>query len=231
MVLTDEQVAAFDRDGFLFPIDIHEQTEADRVRKQWDELEAAEGLAGSRRELLYNRHLDQEFLWDIASSPTIVDALEPLLGPDILLFGTRVICKWPGDESQVAWHQDLSARNQLSPPMQITGWYAIDDADEENGCVLCVPGSHAEGMLAREPAAVAGNLLRFNEQSRVRAEVMEKAEPIRLRAGQLSLHAGFTLHSSLSNHSRRRRCGLVLRYVPAHVRQGKGWRSISARPP
>lgn len=219
--LSEGEVAAFNRDGFLFPLEINSASKADLVRRRWDELEMREKLAG-KGDLLYNRHLDQEFLWEIASEPKILDAIEALLGPNILLFGSRVICKWPSDGSRVSWHQDLSARKELNPAVQITAWYAIDDTDEENGCLLCVPGSHRHGMLAREPAAVKGNLLRFNEESQISKEMAESAKPIKLRAGQISLHAGLTIHSSARNRSVRRRCGLVLRYAPAYVRQGAG---------
>jgi Phytanoyl-CoA dioxygenase (PhyH) len=222
MPLSAEQVDRFNRDGFLFPIQVKNKAEADQVRAQWDELEAAEKLRKSHRNSMYNRHLDQEFIWKLVSDPLILNALEPLLGPNILLFGSRIICKWPTDGSVVAWHQDVSERNQLDPPIQITAWYAIDDSDEDNGCVCCIPGSHKRGMLKRHPAAVPGNLLRVNEESQIPDDMIGRAAPVTLKAGDLSLHHGFTVHSSPYNNSRRRRCGLVIRYVPAHVQQGSG---------
>lgn len=222
MSLSAEQVNTFRDSGFLFPVAVNDALAADRVRAQWDEFEATSRLANSHRDLMYNRHLDQQFIWDIASSQRVLDALEQLLGPDILLFGTRIICKWSGDDTVVAWHQDVSERNQLDPPEQITAWYAIDDADESNGCVFCVSGSHKAGMRKRLPAKVPGNLLRVNEESEVSDEMARTAVPVRLKAGQLSFHHGFTLHSSPRNVSNRRRCGLVIRYVPGYVRQGSG---------
>jgi non-heme Fe2+,alpha-ketoglutarate-dependent halogenase len=217
-----DQVASFERDGLLFPIDLKTPDEAAAIRREWDAFETREGLPASRERFLYNRHGDQTFIWQLASDPILLDAVEPLIGPNILLFGTRVICKWPGDGDFVAWHQDLSKRNQLHPPVQITAWYAIDDVDEANGCVRCIPGSHRAGMREREPASHDGNLLRINEHTPVSREMASRAVPIRLRAGQVSLHHGFTLHTSGRNESTRRRCGLVIRYVPAYVTQGSG---------
>src|SRR5438046_2222497 len=80
------------------------------VQAKWDELERREKLHEQRRNSMYNRHVDQEFLWELVSNQTILDALEPLLGPNILLFGSRIICKWGNDETFVAWHQDVSER-------------------------------------------------------------------------------------------------------------------------
>jgi hypothetical protein len=222
VAVTADQVEAFHRDGFLFPIALNGAEEAEAVRAKWDKLEQREQLYEQRRNSMYNRHLDQQFIWDLVSSPVILDALEPLIGPNILLFGSRIICKWGNDETFIAWHQDVSERNQLSPPVQITAWYAIDAADEENACVYCIPGSHKQGMRARVPASTDGNLLRVNEESPVSPDEARSAVPVRLRAGEVSLHHGFTLHSSGANRSNRRRSGLVIRYVPAYVQQGDG---------
>ena len=221
-MLTPPQLADFDSDGFVFPLDLYDQQEAAEIQRKWDAFEAAGELNNHSPASFYNRHVDQAFLWDIATDERLLDALEHLIGSDILLFGTRVICKWSHDDTFVAWHQDLSVRNQLTPPVQITAWYAIDGADDGNGCVRCIPASHRWGMLARSPATGRGNLLRRNEATAVSEPEQATARSIRLRPGQVSLHHGFTVHSSERNTSDRRRCGLVLRYVPAHVRQGTG---------
>lgn len=222
MGLSQLQVDGFERDGFVFPIRVRDPNKAEEIRRRWDELEVREGLREKARNSMYNRHLDQEFIWDLVSDDTILDALEPLIGPNILLFGSRIICKWGEDETLVAWHQDVSERNRLSPPTQITAWYAIDDSHEENACVYCIPGSHRCGMLKRVAANHSGNLLRVNEESPVAEEEARRAVPIVLSSGELSLHHGLTIHSSGRNRSARRRCGLVIRYVPAYVRQGSG---------
>jgi non-haem Fe2+, alpha-ketoglutarate-dependent halogenase len=219
-------VPSLEQDGFMFPLELFTPEEAQTLRSKWDELEAREGLRNWQEEprlkkALHNRHLDQEFLWDLAHHPAILGAMTPILGPNILLYGTRVICKWGGDEgSFVAWHQDVSVRHQLFPPVQITAWYAIDDSDVANGCVRCIPGSHKRGMRDRLPAGYEGNLLRVNEETPVSDEEAGRAVNVTLRSGQASLHDGLTIHSSGVNQTRQRRCGVVLRYSPAYVTQG-----------
>jgi len=218
-LLTDER-SHFDRFGYISPIRVRTPTEAAAITQQWDQVEEREQLPQEERFLMYNRHRDLDFLMDIASDERVLDIVESLIGPDILLFGTRLICKWPGDVDFVPWHQDVSVRNQLTPPEQVTGWYAVDNVTTDNGCVQVIPGSHHDGMLTREPANHAGSLLRHNEETPVSEERRCDALPIELQAGEMSLHHGFTLHTSGPNPSTERRCGYVIRYVPAYVQQG-----------
>ena len=215
----DDQVTQFEENGYLSPIDVCTSEEADHVRAQWDEIERSEELPTTARELIYNRHRDHPFILDLVQNHRVLDLVEALIGPNIMLFGTRVICKWPGDDEFVPWHQDVSERNKLTPPVQVTGWYAVDDATVDNGCVEVIPGSHRRGMLARQPASYRGSLLRKNEETVVTEAERALARPLELRAGQMSLHHGFTLHSSGTNPSPQRRCGFVIRYVPAEVTQ------------
>jgi len=216
----DDHLAQFEQGGYTAPIRVRDDAEATLVRKQWDQVESAEGLPTPDRLLMYNRHRNLPFILELASDERVLDIVESLIGPNILLFGTRVICKWPGDEEFVAWHQDVSERNQLTPPVQITGWYAVDDSTVENGCVEVLPASHRRGMLPRQPASYRANLLRQNEETVVSEADQALARPVELQAGEMSLHHGFTLHRSGTSPSARRRCGFVMRYVPAEVQQG-----------
>ena len=117
----------------------------------------------------------------------------------------------------------------------VSAWIAIDDADEENGCMRVIPGSHRLGLLTHAKAGQPGNLLSVNQA--VPAELVDEARAVSvpLRAGQMSLHHGLLLHSSLPNRSNRRRCGLTLRYVPPAVKQvalnslGEAWPAVLVR--
>src|SRR5207244_2165335 len=98
---------------------------------------------------LHDRHLDEEFVWRLATHPRVLDAVEELIGPDILLLGSHFFCKYPAEERGerfVAWHQDVTYWG-LEPPFALSAWVAIDDADEANGCMRAIPGSHRAGVL------------------------------------------------------------------------------------
>ena len=123
----------------------------------------------------------------------------------------------------------------LEPPVTLTAWYAVDDADAKNGCMRVLPGTHRAGIRTHGTAGRAGNLLSINQEAPVTADEEAGAVDLPLRAGQFSLHDGCLVHGSLPNRSTRRRCGLTLRYVPTSVRQGvdnshgKRWRPVLVR--
>ncbi len=151
----------------------------------------------------------------------MLDAVEAVLGPDIVLLASNFFCKYPAEERGerfVAWHQDVTYWG-LEPPRAITAWIAIDDADVENGCMSVIPGSHRLGILEHAKSARAGNLLSINQEVPDGLVDEARAVSMPLRAGQMSLHDGMLLHGSHPNRSTRRRCGLAVRFTTPDVRQ------------
>jgi non-heme Fe2+,alpha-ketoglutarate-dependent halogenase len=220
--------AVFERQGFVAGIPILDAPDADAVRRQFDALEAVEGREKCQIGLL-DRHFDQRFVWELATHPRILDSLEAVMGPDILLLATHFFCKYPEPgaaaaeraEKFVAWHQDVTYWG-LEPPYAVTAWYAVDDSDAQNGCMRAIPGTHAAGIREHGKSGRGGNLLSINQEVPVTAEEEVWAADMPLRAGQISLHHGALIHGSNPNRSARRRCGLTLRYIPASVRQAAG---------
>jgi len=233
VTLTEQQARAYMAQGFYAPVRILTEARTAEVRGQFDALESAEGRAKAQIGLV-DRHFDQRFIWDLAIDARILDCVEALLGPDILLLATHFFCKYGGGERFVAWHQDATYWG-LEPPLTVTAWYAVDDSDRFNGCMRALPGTHRTGIRGHGKSGVEGNLLSVNQEVTVTDEEMRSAVDLELRAGEISLHDGATIHGSLPNFSDRRRCGLTLRYVPAHVKpvgvnsMGKSWRAVLVR--
>jgi ectoine hydroxylase-related dioxygenase (phytanoyl-CoA dioxygenase family) len=215
----DDFVESFHAQGFVSGIRVKDQQGADVIRAHWDALEVAEDLRASGYSTTHSRHLDQRFVWELACDPKILDPVEALIGENVLLFGTRFFCKY-GDSGQhrVSWHQDLDSW-ALTPPVALTVWYAIDDSAEHNGCMQVIPGSHRAELRQHDTSADDGNILGRGQHLHLSAEEEASAVPVVLEAGEISIHDGALLHASLPNRSSRRRCGLAIRYVPAHVRQ------------
>ncbi|HZO87899.1 MAG TPA: phytanoyl-CoA dioxygenase family protein [Chthonomonadaceae bacterium] len=233
MLLTEQQIQAYQREGFLSGIRVVEEAEAARYRALFDELEAREGREKAQIGLL-DRHFDQPFIWELATRPEVLDCVESLIGPNILLLATHFFCKYGQDAKFVAWHQDVTYWG-LEPPSALTVWYAVDDSDCENGCMRVLPGTHCGGVREHGKAQAQGNLLSINQEVPVTPEEENRATDLILRAGEVSIHDGALIHGSLPNRSHRRRCGLTLRYVPTSVRpvalnsMGKTWHAVLVR--
>ncbi len=236
MILSPAQVEAYRSEGYIGAIDVVDGPQVGGYREAFDDLEARVGKETAQIGLI-DLHFEEEFIWQLATHPTILDAIEALVGPNVFLLATHFFNKYgegEGAEAFVAWHQDVTFWG-LEPPTAVTAWYAVDDSDVENGCMQVIPGTHVSGVVVHGTADQAGNLLSINQEVHVTADEAATAVDLPLRAGQMSIHDGTLIHGSLPNRSDRRRCGLTLRYVPTSVRQAEDnsldgrWKPILVR--
>ncbi|MCH2401069.1 MAG: phytanoyl-CoA dioxygenase family protein [Pirellulales bacterium] len=216
MPLLPDQVTGYHATGVATPIAIASSQEVEYYRNEFDRLESEEGVQRAQNRL-FDRHFDQPFIWEIASHPAILDSVAALYGEHLLVLSTHVFCKYGSNDHFVAWHQDLTYWG-LEPLEEVTAWYAIDDSDLENGCMRVLPGRHPQQLLEHGRSDQAGNLLSVNQAVAVTPEDEAQAIDCVLQAGEISLHEGTVVHGSLPNRSPRRRCGVAVRYIPAHVR-------------
>lgn len=217
MHLSKNQIAAYEQDGFLFGIRVVSPEKAKEFQESYNKLEAELGRDKCATGLL-DRHYDQRFIWDIATTPNVLDVVESLIGPDILLLATHFFCKYGPSDKFVAWHQDVTYWG-LEPAESITAWYALDDSDTGNGCMRAIPGTHRRDIVEHGKSGTGKNLLSVDQEIAVSAEDEKRAVDLILKAGEISLHDGKVFHGSLANRSPRRRCGLTLRYIPPRVKQ------------
>jgi non-haem Fe2+, alpha-ketoglutarate-dependent halogenase len=239
MAMTAEvdRARSFEKEGYLSGVRVCEAAAADGIRRQFDALEAIEGRERCQIGLL-DRHLDQRFVWELATHPAILDCVATVLGPDVMLLATHFFCKYPQPEAPeakfVAWHQDVTYWG-LEPPLAVTAWYAVDDSDVENGCMRVIPETHRGGIREHGKSGRAGNLLSIDQEVPVDPDEDARAVDLELRAGEISLHHGMLIHGSNPNRSSRRRCGLTLRYIPPSVRHveenslRRPWQAILVR--
>jgi hypothetical protein len=230
--LTPEQLVQFNRDGFLKGLRVFSPDQADATRRYFDDLLAQVLAAGGDSYSISTAHLKHARVYDLLTDARLVAIVRDLLGEDVIAWGSHFFCKMPGDGKAVAWHQDASYW-PLSPSKAVTIWLAIDDADCSNGCMRFLAGSHHFGHLTyRESNPAEHNVL---DQTVEDAERYGTPVDDELKAGEVSVHSDLLLHSSESNRSTRRRCGLTLRYCAADVRAGLGWNAkgviVSGRDP
>ena len=219
-MLSSEAVAKYKRDGYYFPIDILTPDEAGEYRKRLEDYEARSGgpLTGAMR---HKSHLLFTWLDDLIRHPRILDAVEDVLGPDILCWSSSFFIKEPRDPGFVSWHQD-STYWGLSSPDVTTVWLAFTPANDVNGCMKFVPGTH-KLQVAHRDTFNKDNLLTRGQEIAVEVDE-DKAVLAELKPGQASLHHVLLFHGSAPNRSNDRRIGFAIRYVPTYVRQIAGER-------
>ncbi len=220
MKLTDADLrTGYDDAGFLTGIVVLDAADVSTVRRAFDELERS--VPAEQRQIgLQGRHLEDEFVWRLATDPRVLDVMEQVVGPDLMLLGTHFFNKRPDPDaaSFVAWHQDVTYWG-LEPAEAHSAWIAIDDSDAANGCMRVLPRSHREGVRVHGTADRQGNLLSINQEIPDEQLDTAGAVDLELRAGQMSVHHGRLVHASNPNRSTRRRCGLVARFISPAVRQ------------
>lgn len=214
-LLSEATLARYRRDGFCFPIDVLTADEATGLRARLEAFEAREGkpLAGGMR---HKAHLLFTWLNELVRHPRILDAVEDVLGPDLLCWTSNFFIKEAQDPGFVSWHQDATYWG-LSSPDVITAWVALSPATLEAGAMRMVPGSHRAQHAHRETWAKE-NLLSRGQEVMVDIDA-GGAVDILLKPGQASLHHVLIVHGSEPNRSADRRIGFAIRYIPTHLHQ------------
>jgi len=224
--LHETQVAAFARDGFLFPLDVYTEAEARALRQQLEDAEREAGDDPLRREAIKagaNHVLP--FVSAISRDPRITDRIAALLGPDLLLWASSLFVKEPRSDAYVSWHQDVHYWG-LDDVSEVTAWLALSPATPESGCMRFLAGSHKRAVPHTDTFA-KDNLLTRGQEVAVTVDEGAAVDVV-LRPGQISLHHGLAFHASHANRSADRRIGLALRYIPTHNRQSGDVRTLAA---
>jgi Phytanoyl-CoA dioxygenase (PhyH) len=214
--LNESQVKEYRKSGFV----IYDETvfpagEFDSLAEHFEE-ELLALAPGERPESMDCPHFTDIALFRWLLSDSVLDLVEPIIGPDIALFASHFICKPKGNGKRVPWHEDsFYWRQTLSPVDVVTVWLAIDPATAENGAMQVVPCALA-GDSVHEPVDPERNVLSWE----VKKRKINESEPvtIELAPNHASLHDCRLLHGSAANTSSLRRCGYTMRYMPTTVK-------------
>jgi len=216
--LSQAQIERYQRDGFLFPVDCLTPDEVRYYRGRLEDFEREQGDTFGRLPNLVRSKSHLLFTWmdALVRHPNVLDAVESLIGPNILIYHLTSWLKEPHDPSHVSWHQDGTYFG-LEPFEQVTAWIALTDSTPEMGCVKILPGSHVIGQRPHRDTSTPGNLLSRGQTIEARLDY-SKYEMMPLRAGQISLHHTHVVHCSEPNRTNERRVGIGVSYVPTHCR-------------
>ncbi len=214
--LLEDQVEAYRRDGFLFPIEALSGEEVESTRRSLQDVVDRCGVPLAR---LPNLNVYFRWACELAAHPRVLDAVEKILGPDLLVWGTLVLSKEAGSRAMVPWHQDRAYAEFLRGSSSISAWIALTPVTARNGCLRVIRGSHG-ALLPFTSEKGADDMLRRGQS--ITAAVNEAdATDIELRPGQASLHDDTLIHGSNPNRSEGPRTGFIVRYATPAIQQPK----------
>ena len=167
-------------------------------------------------------HTQAYFRWayDLATHPRVLDAVEDVLGPDILVWTVSIFPKYPRDPGYISWHQDGTYWG-LDSTRVTTAWIALTDSTVDNGCMRVVPGSHRRPILPHRDTYAADNRLSRGQEIEVEVDERDAVDVV-LRAGEMSLHHVNIIHGSNPNPSDGSRIGFAPRFTTPETRQIDG---------
>lgn len=219
--LKPEQVEAFRQDGWVrFTEPVFSQPKFAALQDYFELILAEQTKPGMRPEQLDKPHFVYPRLFEWVLTDEVLDIVEPILGPDLLLFSTHFICKPKSDGKRVPWHEDSAYWNGMLEPMEaVTVWLAIDESSPANGGMHVVPRSHCTGRQGfSDYENVDPTHSVFPTEIVKEQQYAAQAVPVILQPNQCSLHDSRLIHGSPANTNALRRCGFTMRFVPGHVR-------------
>ena len=141
-------------------------------------------------------------------NPKLLAIVSQLIGHDLTTNGNKLNLKLADVGSPVEWHQDWAFYPHTNDDLLAVG-VAMDDSTLENGCLMVIPDSHRGPLLDHHQDGVfIGAVTDPNFKP-------DKAVPITLKAGGISIHHARTLHGSAPNRSSRTRRLLLFQYCAA----------------
>ncbi|MDG2025318.1 MAG: phytanoyl-CoA dioxygenase family protein [Actinomycetota bacterium] len=214
-VFTEEQIRQYEADGWVSPVDLLTSEQADKCRNQLEAWELLRGGSIPTHERS-GSHILFPWIDQLMRAERILDAVEDLIGPNILCWNSVFWIKEAQSSSYVGWHQDLQYWG-LSNSDVVSIWIALSNASEDAGCMNVIPGSHKETIEHAETYA-KNNLLSRGQELEIDISQRETV-PMALKAGQVSFHNVRTAHGSGPNKTNDRRIGLSFHYMPPHTEQ------------
>jgi ectoine hydroxylase-related dioxygenase (phytanoyl-CoA dioxygenase family) len=218
MSLTAAEIEHYREHGYVIPKYRLPDALLARLRQSLDRLLAT--YTDVAQEDIANPHMlpptegrDVNPFMAAAREPDVLDMLEQLIGPDIVLWITRVLCKPAAKGREVPWHQD-GEYWPMRPLATCSVWIALDAVSTVNGCMRFIPGSHKQQEMYRHHVTDRDNLVLNLELDQDQFD-QAKAVNVELEPGQMSLHDVRLIHGSAANTSGRRRAALIMRYMPA----------------
>ena len=229
--LSDKEQRQFEKDGYIFPIRVFERADAERYLASFTDYQSQnqarlEALSPKDKYQVFSEtHYVLHWVYEIVSHPKVLDAMESLLGPNLLVWATDWFVKMPGEKTYVSMHQDGTYWN-LTPPNVVTAWVALSPSTPSNGCMRVIPGTHKQPALPQRETYAPENALSRGQEIDVEIDETQAVDMV-LQPGEMSLHHLWIVHGSHANTSSTPRIGIAIRFVTPEVVQDSPGRPLA----
>jgi ectoine hydroxylase-related dioxygenase (phytanoyl-CoA dioxygenase family) len=213
-ILTEAQVAAFQRDGCLSPV---RAMSAERARHNRERFEALEARAADIKKMKTKSHLLCPWVLEIAEDPHILDIFEDLIGPNLRCWSMAWRVKKADGETFAGWHQDAYYGSAV--PV-VLGALALSECGSRQGCLRGIPGSHKWGILRHQETDDPRSILARGQYI---SEPFDEAAAVdfALRPGEMVMFDNSLVHGSATNHGPDRRFLLLVAMLPTWAKPPK----------
>jgi hypothetical protein len=216
--LTAAQVESYRHNGYLFPFPALTDPERAACLAGLERYETWLGSPVPQADIKWRTQPQALLPWyaDLVRNPRILDVVEDVIGPDILIWTATFFIKEAHSPTFAAWHQD-STYFGLEPREQVTAWVALTDASEEAGCMEVLSAHGKPRQMSHAALRLKDSI---NRTGQTITEPLDEAGAtmMSLKAGSFSLHHTLCVHRSAPNRAAHRRIGMGINYIPAHVR-------------
>jgi ectoine hydroxylase-related dioxygenase (phytanoyl-CoA dioxygenase family) len=228
--LTAEEVSFFRENGYyLYKKPLFSPEKMAKLEAIFEEHLAEKGDKLSDE--LDTPHFRDPRLLEFLLADEVLDLVESIIGPDIILWSSHFICKDPYTGRRTPWHEDSAYWKGRFDKYEniVTVWLAIDRSFKENGCMRVIPGTHHNGFSEYESVDKSANTF----HATIKDVDESKAVYFELEKGECSLHDSRIIHGAEANTSPYRRCGYTMRFLPADTKvipeKNENWQIYLAR--
>ena len=222
--LSPAETEQYYKNGFVIIPNVWSNEECDQINQHIDDIIADE--QGTRERSVLDRSwilslgLKSELTEKLASDERFLTLVENLVHPGIAIYSAKLVPKAPHHEAICHWHQDDSYyRTNSASNVRMSVWLALHDADEANGAVHFVPGSHTWGQQSvHEEQEHFCNISILNPDP----EKIKTAMCPSIKKGSVVLFHSLTWHYSGPNTTDRARRSFIVSYQDALAEAGNG---------
>ena len=209
--LSPEQLNQYHSEGYTAAGRVLDDSQLQELREEESRFRMARGDTAEGTLFFSQMHDFSEPVRRFATAGAHLEMMKQLIGPNICLWFNQFVTKMPDrnlNKSEFPWHQD-NGYVSIEPATNVTLWIALDDVDEENGCVWVMPKSHERGLLDHSRKSA--------DSWHLDVKVEGDGVPAILRAGEAVAFTGLTLHRSKLNKTDKIRRGFFLEYSNAEA--------------